>query len=330
MPVVRLFGTGITTSSLGYGCASLMARVSRRTSVRLLGAAFDAGITHFDVARLYGYGEAERALGDFVQRRRDRVTIATKFGIFPPKRTPLLGVAKGAARALVAVNPRMRAIVRARAAQMTTRGRFDVASARVSLEMSLRELRTDYVDLLLLHDCRPEDFDNADQLLAFLESYMAQGVVRAFGVATDPDSVEYIVGEQPAFARVVQFPNDVINRNIERFEPQSACVTHSSVGEAVRRIRAHLASSRSIAAAWSERTGADLRDARTLGRFMLAAAQQANPRGVVLFSSLKERTIQANGELTAAGGPSGDQVRAFLDMVSVARSALSEIGCERP
>ena len=43
-----------------------MARLGRRESVRLLEVAYDSGITHFDTARSYGYGEAESAVGEFL------------------------------------------------------------------------------------------------------------------------------------------------------------------------------------------------------------------------------------------------------------------------
>jgi D-threo-aldose 1-dehydrogenase len=80
----------MTTSALGFGTAQLMARIGRRESVRLLHAAFDAGITHIDTARLYGYGAAESAVGDLLAGRRHQITVATKFGIFPPARSPML------------------------------------------------------------------------------------------------------------------------------------------------------------------------------------------------------------------------------------------------
>src|SRR5918997_1826870 len=63
MPLV-VPGTDVRLPSYGYGCAALMARTSRAESVRLLEEAFDAGVTHFDVARSYGYGEAESQAGD--------------------------------------------------------------------------------------------------------------------------------------------------------------------------------------------------------------------------------------------------------------------------
>src|SRR3954447_9867374 len=57
--------------------------LDRSSSLRLLETAFDAGITHFDVARSYGYYEAEPVLGEMIIARRDQVTMS-KAGILPP------------------------------------------------------------------------------------------------------------------------------------------------------------------------------------------------------------------------------------------------------
>jgi aryl-alcohol dehydrogenase-like predicted oxidoreductase len=52
----------------------------------MLERAFALGITHFDVARAYGFGRAEGILGKFLRGRRDQVTVATKLGLQPPRR----------------------------------------------------------------------------------------------------------------------------------------------------------------------------------------------------------------------------------------------------
>ena len=78
-----LGGTGIADHELGFGCADLFREPSSRGRRRLLDAAFDAGIRHFDVAPMYGLGLVEGELARFARGRRDRVVIATKFGIAP-------------------------------------------------------------------------------------------------------------------------------------------------------------------------------------------------------------------------------------------------------
>ena len=55
MEQIRLASSGRETTRLGYGCSSIMGALGRRQSLRLLEAAYDTGIRHFDVAPMYGY-----------------------------------------------------------------------------------------------------------------------------------------------------------------------------------------------------------------------------------------------------------------------------------
>ena len=84
MNLVKIFSGSSPTSRLGYGTTSLMAVDGGRERLHLLECAFDSGIRHFDTAPYYGYGEAERVLGEFLFEKRDQVTVTTKFGIQPP------------------------------------------------------------------------------------------------------------------------------------------------------------------------------------------------------------------------------------------------------
>ncbi len=111
-------------SRLGFGTAALMARLGRRESVRLLEVAHESGITHFDTARAYGYGEAESALGEFLSRRREGVTVTTKLGIQPPRRSRGLDMAKATARVVARRVPAVRPLLRRRAESLAQTGSF--------------------------------------------------------------------------------------------------------------------------------------------------------------------------------------------------------------
>ena len=90
MERIDLATTGRTTTRLGYGCSSLMGALGRKESLGLLEAAFDAGVRHFDVAPLYGFGQAESCVGEFLSRHKAEVTVTTKYGI-PPAKNPGAG-----------------------------------------------------------------------------------------------------------------------------------------------------------------------------------------------------------------------------------------------
>lgn len=293
----------------------LMSRLNRKQSAILLQAALDAGITHYDTARLYGYGEAESALGRAIASRRDKVTVTTKVGILPPKRTPVLSLAKFVARKAAALNPQLRAKLRKRADAMVQPGCFDIPTITRSFETSLRQLGTDYVDFLLLHECVLADVEKPE-LLDFLQTVQRQGKVRHYGLAATAPETELILLRHPEYAPVVQVPNSVFEPNIERsiLHSGKAIFTHSSLSVAFGKLCSALEDDPTWSAHWSERLGVDCRDRKSLGRLALQSAMHLNPEGVVLFASANEANIRANA-LAAESVPQPGQIEAFRELV---------------
>jgi len=158
--------------------------VGARAARQALGCALDAGINHFDVARVYGYGQAERLVGSFLKGRRDKLVIASKCGL---EATPLAAV-------LRPLKPVVRwwrggkssGAVAAATGRRDTRLMRHVPVTAVqmerSVECSLGALGTDYLDILLLHE--PEwgvlDWGSITECVQKLKS---QGKIRAFGAA---------------------------------------------------------------------------------------------------------------------------------------------------
>lgn len=201
----QLGNTGISCTVLGFGCSALLGRSGRRASLRALGAAWDAGITLYDTARSYGYGESEALLGQFLSGRRDQAVISTKFGIVPVRPPLWKRLVKPAARALVSLAPSARAAVRKQAGRQFLEGQFSVAALHKSLHTSLRELRTDYVDLLFLH-AAPASVLEQDDLLAEMEKLVDSGKIRAAGISADPAVIRATLDQKPQPLRVLQFP----------------------------------------------------------------------------------------------------------------------------
>src|SRR5580692_9318080 len=119
MQTILLANTTRKTTRLGFGCGSLMGATNRRDSLKLLQSAYEAGIRHFDVAPMYGYGEAESCLGEFLQHHRGQVTVTTKYGIAPPKRSSLLRLGRRIAGPIVKQIPQVKERL-ARAANAAT------------------------------------------------------------------------------------------------------------------------------------------------------------------------------------------------------------------
>ena len=174
---VWLAPVGRSTTRAGFGCSGLMGAIGRRESLALLKAAWDAGIRHFDVAPLYGHGEAEAVLGAFLGGRREQVTLVTKFGLEPTGSSALMRLARNIARPLARFRPKHPQPAPASPstpAAAPPRAPMTASAAKLSLERSLRLLRTDILDILLLHEATAESLTN-DDLLEFLESAVKAG-----------------------------------------------------------------------------------------------------------------------------------------------------------
>ena len=177
MQRITLLGADLQTSRLGFGAASLHHAFRSRERQALLGAALDAGFTHFDTARMYGEGMAERELGRFLGKTRNQVTIATKFGIpaIPAlERFPLLMYAQ---RALGGVGRRL-------APQWWNHRRVIARKeAESSLAASLKALQTDWIDILFVHEPQLADVDALLSMADWLEQQKTIGRVRWLGLA---------------------------------------------------------------------------------------------------------------------------------------------------
>ncbi|WP_446587770.1 aldo/keto reductase [Streptomyces sp. LARHCF249] len=119
-----------------------------------IGAALDSGITAFDHADIYRGGKAEAVFGEVLARTpglRERITLQTKCGI--------------------------------RLAGKDGPGLYDLRGPSITrrVEESLARLRTDVIDVLLLH--RPDPLADADEIASALTSLHRQGLVRHFGVS---------------------------------------------------------------------------------------------------------------------------------------------------
>ena len=308
---------GLRIPVLGFGCGALTG-TSRKNADHLLAAAFDAGIRHFDVARYYGYGEAEGILGAFLKTKRAQVTITSKFGIQPPRRSSALGIAVRAGRRILRVLPSARKLVQTRTQGLVQGGAFSAADARNSLDTSLRELATDHIDFYLLHeyvaDGRP-----VDELVAFLEGAVSAGKIGRFGIATGIENVLAALQSDPRLCGIVQFENNVLKENAGKLPSGTAArrlvITHGPVGHCYRVLSSFLSGHSDVAREWTEKLGADVSQAATISGLLLNYAVAANPDGLVLFSSMKPETVAKNAEAVFAPEFSAAQVTQFAELV---------------
>jgi aryl-alcohol dehydrogenase-like predicted oxidoreductase len=195
---------GAKMSVLGFGCAALLGRASRKESLTALAAAVDAGITFFDTARSYGYGGSEGLLGEFFAGRRHEVVICTKFGILPSAQGGWKQKIKPLARAVVKAVPALRKAAQQQAVGQFVGGQFDVATLKASFETSLRELRTDYVDMLIMH-AAPESVLTQDDLLEAMGRLVESGKVRMAGISAELPVISRYFAQRPKPLTTAQF-----------------------------------------------------------------------------------------------------------------------------
>jgi hypothetical protein len=277
---------------LGFGCGDLHSGVAHAACARLVETALDSGIRYFDVARLYGDGSAETVLGSVLPRVRDRVIIASKAGILPYSMLRWhTRFSRKVAKAARMAGPLARALVPAPSSTVGF-GAFRLSELDRSVGRSLKALRTDYLDILLLHECSVADAGR-HEVLDFLVRLRTQGKIRRFGIATHfPETIE-ILNDVPRIAPIVQFASDALNRNASRLPVSrlDLVVTHSSIKYALPRLVDHLTADPAAATRWSERTGFAADDRSKIAGLLLADAVAENASGVVLFSTSRPERI---------------------------------------
>jgi aryl-alcohol dehydrogenase-like predicted oxidoreductase len=274
-----------------------MGALGRRQSLRLLEAAYDAGVRHFDVAPMYGYGEAESCLGEFRARRND-ITVTTKYGIAPPKRGGLLRAARRVVGPMLQRVPALKRRVAQAAGAVAApaeKSRFTADEARASLENSLRALRANFIDVWLLHEAEATDLSD-DALLNFLHDAVAQKKIGAFGVGSDSAKLPALLRERPAYCQVVQHDWSVLNSLEAPLAPQPPAfhIHHRALTDRLHILHANLAADRERCRRWSEITGRDLARREQLAALMLKAALVLYPNTVVLVSSKNPAHIREN------------------------------------
>lgn len=179
MPIVSIPGTSLASSRLGFGTASVHHLPTAKQRLHLLASAFEHGMTHFDTAPMYGEGMAERSLGAFLSTgKRDRVTLATKVG-FPALRfaemAPLWMYIKKASDSIWRRIGGPGGCHRRRA--------LAVQDVSDSFTRSLRNLRTDAVDVLFVHEPSPEETPAIARLADWLFEQKRMGRTRYVGLA---------------------------------------------------------------------------------------------------------------------------------------------------
>jgi len=147
LEVSRLCFGGCPLGGHGWG------KTQRNELLRSVQDAYDLGINFFDTADIYGKGESENILGEALHGKRDKVILASKFGVVLP--------------------------------QSGSNGKTYYDNSPEYIEQAivgtLKRLNTDYLDLYQLHyrdDCTP-----IATVVETLEKLKDKGIIRYFGLS---------------------------------------------------------------------------------------------------------------------------------------------------
>jgi D-threo-aldose 1-dehydrogenase len=260
---------------IGLGTGDLFRDGRSGDAVRLVETALYVGFRYFDTARLYGDGQAEHVLGAALSRRRDQVVIASKAGIIPWSMQTGARIAAKAGK-----------LVGLKANASAREGAFSAKEIAASVEASLRALRTDYLDVLLLHECALGDV-LSDETRGAVERLVRDGKVRAHGIATRQERTVAILKDGRAKPTIVQAPADAIGRQTRDYKSADGLViTHS----AIRPVLDALRTDAQLAGRMRD-AGIDPADTGRLVSLLVAQAAASNLGGIVLASTLKAERL---------------------------------------
>jgi D-threo-aldose 1-dehydrogenase len=283
---VELQGPRLRVSAVGFGCGGLMQSPTRKERMAVLGSAVDSGITHFDIARMYGLGMAEVELGMFLRTvPRDAVTIATKFGIDVGGAARRLGRYQAPARALLRKAPALRRAVKRHQTPSKTARSYDAAVAARSLDQSLAALGVDYVDILFVHGPRPSDTVASGELREFFERARQQGKIRAWGVSQD-EGLEVDFARAFAPEGVSQLRADLLSPS-----PRPADLAFGVLNRSHATLSGALLADARLAERWREALEIDPLAAGVLPKLILGSAAATTDCRAILYSTTNPQRV---------------------------------------
>lgn len=182
----RKLGTqGLEVSAIGFGAmgiSSFYGPSDESEGITTIRRAHELGVTFFDTAELYGWGENEKTVGKALKPVRKDVVIATKFGFTAPDYG------------------------------------FDSRPEHIRevVENSLRYLDTDYVDVLYQHRVDPNV--PIEDVAGTVKEFIDAGTVKYFGLSeAGPETIRRAHAVQPV--SVLQTEYSLFERDVEVLFP---------------------------------------------------------------------------------------------------------------
>lgn len=207
----KQFGsTGVEVSALTVGTWAIgganWGDVNKNDSIKAIHAMLDNGVNSIDTAPAYNFGESEKVVGEAIQGRRDKIFLTTKTAVYNSKEQPFVK------------DGRRETVLR-------------------MCEDSLKNLRTDYIDLMVIH--WPDIEHNAPiaETMGALEELKQAGKIRFVGVSNFDQA---LIEEARKYGEIaaLQPPYSMVNRSAEALMKWTASqgmanMTYGSLGAGI-------------------------------------------------------------------------------------------------
>lgn len=189
MQIKQLGDAGFSVSQIGLGCWQFggdFGPIDDETSLQIMQAAVDQGISFFDTANVYGDGRSERLIGQFRAQSNAELKIATKFGrgdVYPDG--------------------------------------YSLDSLRQAIDASRERLGVDCIDLLQLH-CVPTAVLRQGAIFDWLRTVQQEGSISHWGASVESDEEALICLDQPGLLSLQMIFNIFRQKPLEAVFPRAA------------------------------------------------------------------------------------------------------------
>lgn len=185
--------TNFKCSKFIFGTGSLLNILSKKKRLKLLNTAIDLGFSHFDTSPYYGFGNAELNIGD-VLKNNHKITLTSKVCLYPPKKFNHNFCEMLTRKILGKITPNLtKPIID-----------FTIKTANVSIEQSLRNLKRDYIDILLIHEPIIE-LINIEEWENWLNKLVKDGKIRYHGLSSlNSSRIQNFINVKKSFFNILQ------------------------------------------------------------------------------------------------------------------------------
>ena len=185
----KLGKQGICIGEVGLGCWQFggdFGDMQEKTALSIMATAVENGVSFFDSADVYGAGQSEKLIGQFLKRSSAPVTVATKFGrgggVYPDN--------------------------------------YSEGALRQSIEASLKRLGTDALDLLQLH-CIPTEVLRTGDVFDWLRRAKREGLIKQFGASVETVEEGLLCLEQEGLLSLQVIFNIFRQKLVDELLPQA-------------------------------------------------------------------------------------------------------------